>query len=389
MSNSAREVRRNLVSLTLYNIPRGFATGAYQTLFGMYASSLGYSMSQLGGIVSIGSAIGAFTGPLVGYLIDVYGSRIIIILTGLMLAASLATLYVGDSLPMLIASYSLFMLAFYYGQPARMSFLATSVGLRSLGRSIGLTSTTFSGSRVAGPALGGLLVTAFSYRDVFLAISLGVIAGTLYFTLASFEPLRERGRASLREAVRSYMLIVKPNRVQRRVFIFAGMDRVAWSLWFPLLSAHLYSSGYEESIVGVLVSLIHITQTISLPITGRLTDRIGSRINLAVSELVGASGTALLIFSHNIYVAPISMVFIGLSLGFWIPSYNKIIAEVATHIGETYAAANTVRSITSIPTPYIGGYIYSALASTYTFALSAFLLASLSLYILHMGRGDR
>ena len=339
-------------------------------------------MSQLGGMVSIGSAAGTLTGPLVGYLIDSYGARIVVILTGIMLAISLAILYISPDPAILTASYSMFILAFSYGQPARMSFLASSIGLKILGKGIGITSAAFSGSRIAGPALAGMLTLVASYQNIFLATSLIVLIGTAYFTAASREPAeRKKASISLKNAVRSYLTIVKPNRKQRKIFILAALDRAAWTLWFPILSAHLHTTGYSESVIGILISIIHITQTTLLPTAGKLVDRIGTEINLAVSEALGGLGALLLIPAQSIEVATAAMIMIGLSLGFWIPSYNKIIAEKATSLGETYAAANTVRNLSGIPAPYIGGYIYTALAPAYTFAASAIILAALSLYI--------
>lgn len=60
--------RRNLGSLAIYNVLRGFSVGGYQALFGFYMSSLGYAMRSVGGAASIASLVGALLAPAVGYL---------------------------------------------------------------------------------------------------------------------------------------------------------------------------------------------------------------------------------------------------------------------------------------------------------------------------------
>ncbi len=125
------------------------------TLLPMYMKYLGYSMNAIGGVITASGVILSVFLPLIGYLIDRYGPRLMVALTGLLLAAAPLIAAYSTSLAWLGVAYGLFLFSFLAGQPARMSFLAASVGGVGLGSAVGITSNIFSASRTAGPTAAG------------------------------------------------------------------------------------------------------------------------------------------------------------------------------------------------------------------------------------------
>ncbi len=355
---------------------RGIAESGFRSFFPAYMGRLGYSLGDVGAVATLSSLAGALASPAVGYLLEVYSSRLITALTGFVTAASLAALAFSRGLVGLTASYTLFSLAFYFAQPARTVFLARTVSVGRLGTVVGLTTLTFTTSRAVGPVLGGYLVGSYGYSSTFLALALVATAGSLTFLTLSREPETTRGKRGS-NLLEVYTRAFRPGRDLALAYLFTSLDRAAWNLWHPMLSAYLLQRGYDELSIGTLISVSNVVEALATPVAGRLTDRFGSSVALAVSEATAAAATLCLINPVPHFLAALSMALIGVSIGFWIPGYSVYVAKVFRgSVGEAFASINAVRSLVSVPAPYVGGLLYEVLAPVAPFALSSAMLVA-------------
>lgn len=368
-----------MTAIALYNLFRGFTVGGYMTVFPMYMISLGYSMEDLGLVIAASGLLSAAILPALGALTDRYGPRLMVVASGLMQVAAVAMAAYTSGLPGLAASYTLFLLSFLSGQPARMSFLARAVEEGFLGRAIGVTSSIFSMSRLAGPVAGGLLAEVLGFTPAFQALAASSAVGLALFTAFSAGvALRPLARVpSLREA---YTGLLRPGRGMARVLGYVAVDRMGWSLWFPMLSGHLYGFGFSESEAGLVVTVSGVVQTLLLPPAGAAVDKLGPARVLAASEALGVLSALAFAEPATAYRAYAGAVLMGASIALWVPGYNSLVARAGGGGGEAYAAANTVRSVAGAPSPYIGGLIYDAVSPAATFALSAVILAAAGAY---------
>lgn len=342
--------------------------------FAAYASSLGYSMYDIGVIITVANVVGAILSPSMGYVLEVYSSRVASTVTGLMAAASLAIAAYTSDIAFLGLSYTLFMLSFYFGQPARMTFLARVVGRNHLGSAVGVTGAVFTASRSLGPFLAGFTIAYLGYTVAFSTLALVSLAGSILFYALSREPGagRSPGRMGLLEV---YVKTLKPERNMVFTYAFVAVDRAAWMLWFPMLGAHFKTVGYGEALIGVLMGASTVVETLVMPLAGRVVDRAGAYVALIISEVSAALAALGLGFGAvHITVSFTSMVLVGLSISFWIPGYNVFIARVYPRMGEAYASTNAVRSLAGIPSPYLGGALYESIAPLAPFMLCAFML---------------
>lgn len=368
---------RNVASLTAFNALRGATVGGFMALLPMYMKHLGYSMDSIGGVIAASSlAISAFLPP-IGYVIDRHGPRLMVALTGLLLAVAPLIAAYSRSLAPLGVAYGLFLFSFLAGQPARMSFLAASVDGGILGSAVGLTSSAFSASRTAGPALAGILAKTRGFQEAFLTLTLATLAGLTVFALLS-RPVESPSRP--RSVGEAYRYLARPPRRFALLLGYVSLDRFAWSLWFPMLSAHLYAAGYQEDQVGYIITMSGVVQTLLLPATGRVTDKLGSWAMLAASEASGVAAAALYSTPEPWQRVALAAALLGFSFASWIPAYNALVARVAGGSGGAYAAANTARSLMGAPAPYLGGYLYDAIAPWAPFTLSALLLSAATAY---------
>lgn len=365
---------RNAVAITVLNVFRGFAENVYRVFISAYMAKLGYSMTSIGLVSALSSIIGALASPLVGFLLDVWSSRLITALTGFFTVASLLLVAFGGGVEVITISYALFSLAFYFAQPARAVFLARSVGVTRLGTVISLTTLPLLVIGVVAPVAGGILITVYGYANTFLLLSLVALIGTAAFLVLS----RELGvagdgrRQSLVEAYKSFLL---PSKQFASLYLFASIDRAAWSLWYPLLSAYLLSNGYTEFEIGFIQTISGLVQALLTPLAGRLTDRFGAFLTLTLSEATVAVGVLLLVFPQAKPLVIASMILTGASIAFWIPGYSTYIPKVFSNPGEVFASLNAVRSLVAVPAPYISGALYDTLSPTTPFTASSAMLA--------------
>jgi MFS family permease len=366
---------RNVLAAALLNVFRGLAESGFRTFFSSYMGRLGYSLGEIGAVATLSNVLGAAASPAVGYLLEVYSSRLITALTGIVSAVSLAMLALSSDVASLTISYALFSLAVYFAQPARTVFLARTVEMGRLGTVVGITTFTFTASRAVGPVLGGYLVNAYGYSITFLVLALAATAGSAAFLVLSQEP-KSGGRDRRPRLVEAYRNAVKPGKSLALTYLFTSIDRAAWNLWNPMLSAHLLRKGYDEVSIGALLSLSNVVEAVSTPIAGRLTDRFGSSMSLALSEATAAAAAISLASPSPQPVAVLSMVSIGLSLGFWVPGYNVYVAKVFENVGEAFASINAVRSLASVPSPYLGGLLYEAASPVAPFVASTAMLVA-------------
>ena len=378
---TADPARRALVAISVFNLFRGVSIGLYQALFPMYMVVLGYSMGDLGLVVSLSSLMAGLLSPIMGSFIEERGAKVAVALTGLLLSASFSLLVAGNHPLLLFSSYALFFLSFALSQPARAAYLAYSSSITSLGTYIGLSSMAFSLGRMAGPGGGGLLAGRLGFKEAFLVgLSVMLWATIVFYASAptAGSPKAPMGRRF--NLPSTYKGLLSMGKEAPLLYATVAVDRFAWTLWFPMLSAHLYSTGLSEELSGMTLTLMSTAQTSSLPIWGRLVDRSDPRKIIAVSELLGVASITLIINPLPPIRAMAGGFLIGLSIGAWIPSYNKIVALVfKKRLGEAYASVNSLRMLSGTPSPLIGGTLYESLGSLPVFGLSSTILILASL----------
>ncbi len=380
---------RNVVSLAMFNVFRGLTTGGYMALFAAYMARHGYSMSDIGFVIALSNIVGFLASPAMGYILEVYSSRLVSTATGLMLVASLLLAASSNNIVVLSASYSLFMLSFYFGQPARMTFLAKVVDKRVLGSVVGFTSATFTASRAIGPPLAGALAVHLGYWEAFTLLALITLLGSTLFYLTSEEPgAGPSSSGSNYSLLDPYRRLLKPDKSLARLYIFVGLDRAAWMMWFPMLSALLVKIGYDEATIGILVGLSNALEALGAPLMGRLTDVLGASTVLAISEVSAAlSALTLATIKYTGTIGAVAaMCLIGISISSWIPAYNVYVAKAYDRLGEAFATANAIRGVAGIPAPYIGGVLHEILAFQAPLIVSAIILTYTAILSLTMLR---
>lgn len=383
------DYKKAVTALVVYGFFRGLSIGFYQAFFSYYMKSVGYSMASIGGVASIAAITSFILLPPTGSFIDYYSSREAITLTGILGIVALAFLGLRPSLKLFVMSYTFYMMAFFLGQPARSTYLARAVEKGKLGFFMSVVSVSFSAAAIVGPPLGGYLIKLEGYRKSFLLFSLVWLVGLLaYVFMAPKLPEGGKRLPTRSELIIRYKSILRIPKDLKDITLLVSVDRAGWTLWMPMLTAHLYNFGYSKEQIGVIFSIFGLTRTLTMMVWGKITDITKPYRILFISEMLGALGTIIIARPTNVLDAYIALVLIGLSIAAWIPSYNKFVAEIvpSTRYGEAYTTTNAYRSIIGIPMPYIGGFIYDKIGIVPLFSSSSSFIALAGMLFLILGR---
>lgn len=367
---------RNVYVLSLYTALVGVGYSIFLTLFPLYILSLGYSMVDLGGITTLANLFVAIITPLLGLFIDLYGRKPFVILAGLTMALSLFLLACTKVYSFLILAYTLMNFSFIAEQPARGAMTAESVSEKEMGRAFGLTATPFFIARAIIPSISGLMADSLGFHLTFTAGGFLTSIGVIFFAILSIETLEKETRMKIHWG--KALDVLKPRSYLKWFYIATMLDYFGWGIWFSLLNAYIYDVyGLTATYIGFLSTFIFSVTFLTQYLAGRCIDRLGYILGFLISELLGLMATLLLGVTHLLGFLFLSLLCIGLSISFWIPSFNNAIslnAEKENRAVE-FSKVNTYRFFFSVPAPYIGGYIYDYISPQTTFLVSSTLIA--------------
>lgn len=186
-------------------------------------------------------------------------------------------------------------LATAFDNPARRSFVAELVPETEITNAVSLNSALMTGSRVIGPALGGLLVTTVGFGWAFVVDGLSylaVLAGLWMIDPAQVRkpPLTPRGRGQIREGLR-YALSVPELRVPLVMMTVIGTLAFNFQTVLPLFSVR--DLGGDDLTFSLLMSVVSVGSLIGALAAARRKE-IGVR---TVSLAASAFGLSMLVLA--------------------------------------------------------------------------------------------
>ena len=99
------------------------------------------------------------------------------------------------------------------------------------------------------------------------------------------------------------------------IFLIVLVDVMGLTIILPLLPFYAESLGATPSIVGMLVSAYALCQLIAGPPLGQLSDRVGRRPVLLVSQMGTLAGFLMLAFAQSLWLVFLARIIDGLTAG--------------------------------------------------------------------------
>ncbi len=99
------------------------------------------------------------------------------------------------------------------------------------------------------------------------------------------------------------------------IFLIVIVDVLGFTIILPLLPFYSERLGASPTVVGLIVAIYAAFQLVAGPILGQLSDRIGRRPVLLISQAGTLAGFLLLAFSHQIWMVFLSRAIDGATAG--------------------------------------------------------------------------
>ena len=133
------------------------------------------------------------------------------------------------------------------------------------------------------------------------------------------------------------------------IFLIVMVDVLGFTIILPLLPFYSERLGASPAVVGLIVSIYAVCQLIAGPILGQLSDRIGRRPVLLISQAGTLAGFLLLAFSNQIWLVFLSRAIDGATAG------NLSIAQA--YISDVTKPENRAKSFALIGVAFGFGFL--------------------------------
>jgi MFS family permease len=194
--------------------------------------------------------------------------------------------------------------------PTRQSFVAEMVEQRDLTNAVSLNSAVFTGTRIVGPALAGVLIAGVGMEWCFLLNGVSYLGAIGALSLMRREELRPQRAPRAARAIRDGLRYVWGTRELRRPLVLMSvlyLFSFNFSVLFPLFAER--SLGGDAGTLGTLFSLMGVGSFVAaLVLAGRAN---ANERRLAVAASAVGLVTLVVAFAPTAQSAFVAMVALG------------------------------------------------------------------------------
>ncbi|KKB79755.1 hypothetical protein VW35_04400 [Devosia soli] len=335
-------------------------------------------------------------GPFLAVIVDRAPTRAVLVLSNLGRAIVTLSFAFASDTALLLA------LVFVRGAvdsaftPGRQAAIQASTPEHLRGVANGLHQAINQTSKIAGPALGGILLAFLAPQQVFMLNALlSLIAAGIALTV--FLPPRTESAAERGKFFTESLVGISEFRRKRPLLvalIFSACAYFAFFLYDALLALLAGELGFDATAFGLSISASGLGGLIGALMAGRVS---GARPMLTMSSAAiisgGTTATVSLAASYG-WPVPLPLFllvlcFMGGATAFMLVPYRTVIqAEApADRIARVYAAGEAVITLTMLSAPLIGSFVAERFGTPVAFLAGGLLLIVLGAVTL-ASRGD-
>jgi len=370
-SNNLENVKRkNLLAISFTKLLHGFGSNIFSVIYQPYLLELTNSLVLTGIIISIGSIMQFLPMPFIGKLSDRYNRKILI----------------TSSMPVFMMGVFLFMIA----TPSTIYYAVLGILIYFLGFTINGLNSQFIVSESSNKSKG--LIYGFMFFSFFLGsiggsflvvlspnidtkiyflIFIGVLAieGIIYGSMLSNKTQIKKSLSRINNDKKEVNLWINIFRTKtlRSILIFFTLDIFVYGITLSIYNAGLYDYyNLTTENIAILSIGLNITNMLFQIPAGRITDKLGNKKALILSQFFGLGFFTMNIMTVFLWINGITstllltLLFGQISFAFSIVMFIPAEQLILTDLGkerkaEYYGIINFVRGIGFIPTGYIGG----------------------------------
>lgn len=172
---------RVILSTSMVQASQYFAFGIVESYIVLYANSLNFDSWLIGIIPAILTLMLVVFKPVMGYLSDKFGRRIIILI-GLLLEGSVTwAIFLTTNYSWMIAILCLFGIGMAMVVSSTAAYVSDLSKKEDYGSAIGTLGTIMDIGQTLGPIISGFVLIAFSFGGVFVMVSLVLFLSAIIF----------------------------------------------------------------------------------------------------------------------------------------------------------------------------------------------------------------
>jgi len=334
----------------------------------IYSRSFGVSATAVGLVISAFAIMRFISGMFSGKLVNLFGERYVFSVGVLMVAISAFLTGIAANYWQLL----IFRTAGGLGS-SMFSVAASSVIFKSIppdlrGRTQSLYNGTFLIGAVAGPAIGGLLMS-ISLRAPFFGYSIMLlISGSIAYKYLKASHLQPANNDRSDEMTIKEALQLPAFRIAFVTSFMVGLAILGPRLSIIPIFVVEELKG-SNSLVGYVYTAAALVQGSFLMRAGQLSDRQGRRLVLKMGASITWVGMALFLFAGHQSVFIIAMMIMGFGTAFLSTTPSAIVADVITgKSGKVIGLFQMAGDAGMIVGPILSGFLADAYSFEVAFA---------------------
>ena len=372
---------------------------SYGVFFKSIESEFGLNRAATSSVFSIYMVLGGIFTILVGWALDRYGPRIIILLMGLFTGLSLLLTSQTQSLWQVFIAYSLLL---SIGSSAVYVVVMSTVSRwfdKKRGMALGIASSGGGLGTVIMAPFAAYLISSFDWRMAYIVIGLIIWAVVMPLSrLLKRDPYEIGALPDGVKADSADIRLQKPENKEDSVqssglsLLQASRTRSFWLvmlIWlfyassFFLLTTHLVPHvtdiGFSALQGASVLSMMGAVAIAGRIIIGTVSDRIGRKVTVIICNLIQASVMIWLVWIHDLWMFYLFAAMLGLAWGCLTPSMAALISDTfgLDKIGAIMGVLDVGFGVGAAIGPAIGGLIFDITGSYFW----AFLFGAVAMFI--------
>lgn len=360
----------------------------YGPLEALYLKQLGAGISQIGLFYTLSQIIPLLLQILGGWLSDSIGRLRAIAIGSVVGIFGYIPLILANRWEWVLLALALNAVTRSLIGPSFDAFIADHSAPENRARLFGVTQTLFAIVSVVGPVLGGYLVEGINFKGMLMvAAGLYILATILRLGMAreaakgaDFKPV-PLSLTGLKQNLGAILSLIVAGGLFTWILVTDGVRDIFFNMSFSFLSVFMEEiAGLTIGQIGVMNSVFGIAMMVVMIPAGHLADRVGERVNIAISFVLMAISLGIMVYvppASPVWVYTLGWVIAGVASGLASPAYQSLISKAvpARLRGVAFGLFSTSLGLVSLPAPWIGGFLWEKVNPQFPFLLTA--LASL------------
>ena len=356
----------------------------YGPLEALYLKDLGASIGQIGIFYTLSQIIPLLLQILGGWVSDSLGRLKAIAIGSVVGVFVYIPLILASRWEWVLAASALGAVTRSLIGPSFDAFIADHSDPENRARLFGVTQTLFGVVSVVGPVLGGYLVESMKFKGMLMVAAVLYVLATILRVGMAREASKGREAnpspltlSSLKTNLGLMMGLILAGGLFTWILVTDGVRDIFFNMSFTFMSVYMQDiAKLTISQIGIMNSVFGIAMMVVMIPAGWLADKVGERVNIAVSFLLLAIAIGLMAIIPPVspaWLYGLGWVIAGIGVGLATPAYQSLISKAVPQRlrGVAFGLFSTSLGLVSLPAPVIGGYLWEHVSPQFPFMVTA------------------